>query len=198
MKPLSNTPAVDLFAPHAPPMTRRALFLGWMLIGLTGFGGVLAVARRVLVEDRRWLTGPEFTELLSIGQVLPGPNIINVSVAVGDRFHGPVGSLISITGLMLAPIAIVLGLGWLYLHFGEIPITQGIVRGLAPAAAGLMVATGIKMAWSEIRRPWKALIVLIGFVLIGLMRWPLLQVLPVLAVIGIGLSWWTLRKASQQ
>lgn len=177
-------------------MTRRALFWGWMLIGLTGFGGVLAVARRILVEDRRWLTGPEFTELLSIGQVLPGPNVINVSIAVGDRFHGAVGSLIAITGLMLAPIGIVLALGSLYVRFGELPLTQGIVRGLAPAAAGLMVATGIKMAYAEIRRPWKVLIVVIGFILIGLMRWPLLQVLPVLAVIGVGLSWWTLRGAA--
>lgn len=177
-------------------MTRRALFWGWMLIGLTGFGGVLAVARRILVEDRRWLTGPEFTELLSIGQVLPGPNVINVSIAVGDRFHGPAGSLIAITGLMLAPIGIVLALGSLYVRFGELPLTQGIVRGLAPAAAGLMVATGIKMAYAEIRRPWKVLIVVIGFILIGLMRWPLLQVLPVLAVIGVGLSWWTLRGAA--
>lgn len=179
-------------------MTRHALFLGWMRIGLTGFGGVLAVARRVLVEDRGWLTGPEFTELLSIGQVLPGPNVINVSVAVGDRYHGPVGSLLSIVGLMLAPIAIVLTLGALYVEFGESPLTQGIVRGLAPAAAGLMVATGIKMALAEIRRPWKFLIVLIGFILIGLMRWPLLQVLPVLAVIGVGLSWWTLRGAAKR
>jgi chromate transporter len=172
-------------------MTRHALFLGWMQIGLTGFGGVLAVARRVLVEDRGWLTGPEFTELLSIGQVLPGPNVINVSVAVGDRYHGPVGSLLSIVGLMLAPIAIVLTLGALYVEFGESPLTQGIVRGL-------MVATGIKMALAEIRRPWKFLIVLIGFILIGLMRWPLLQVLPVLAVIGVGLSWWTLRGAAKR
>ncbi|MFN0304309.1 MAG: chromate transporter [Burkholderiales bacterium] len=181
-----------------PLMTRRALFLGWMQIGLTGFGGVLAVARRVLVEDRGWLTGPEFTELLSIGQVLPGPNVINVSIAVGDRYHGPVGSLISFVGLMLAPIAIVLTLGSLYVRFGEIPVTQGIVRGLAPAAAGLMVATGLKMAFAEIRRPWKVLIVLIGFILIGLMRWPLFQVLPVLAAIGIGLSWWTLRGAAKR
>ena len=90
-----------------------------------------------------------------------------------------------------------LTLGALYVHYGDLPLTQGIVRGLAPAAAGLMVATGIKMAFAEIRRPWKVVIVLTGFILIGLMRWPLLQVLPVLAALGIALSWWTLRGAAE-
>jgi chromate transporter len=194
---MSTTPDVRTATKVPPLMTRRALFMGWMMIGITGFGGVLAVARRILVEDRRWLTGPEFTELLSIGQVLPGPNVINVSIAVGDRFHGPLGSLISITALMFAPIGIVLTLGSLYVHYGDLSLTQGIVRGLAPAAAGLMVATGIKMAFAEIRRPWKAVIVLTGFILIGLMRWPLLQVLPVLAVLGVALSWWALRGATE-
>jgi len=201
---MSSAPLAPLPAPlpepdpGTPAITRTALFLGFLQVGLTGFGGVLAAARRILVEDRRWLKGPEFTALLSIGQLLPGPNVINLSVALGDRFHGVVGSLIAIVGLMLAPMAIVLMLGWLYVTYGDVPFVQGIVRGIAPAAAGLMVATALKMAFAELRRPWRIAIALAGFAGVGLLRLPLFQVLPALVVIAIGLSWWTLRRQERR
>src|SRR5262245_13392736 len=102
-----------------PRITRRALFLGFLEIGLSGFGGVLPWARRVLVERRGWLTAQEFTETLSLGHILPGPNIVNVSIAIGKRFHGPIGSMLAFSGLMLVPLLIVLLLGWLYTQYGE-------------------------------------------------------------------------------
>src|SRR5881628_3606739 len=104
-------------ATHAPSKTE--LFLGFLGIAVVAFGGVLPWARYVLVERRRWLTPEEFTDVLGLGQLLPGPNIVNVSIAIGNRFHGALGSLIAFAGLMGAPVAIVLALAALYARFAE-------------------------------------------------------------------------------
>src|SRR5664279_5027684 len=93
--------------------TRGQLFTGFFKTGLSGFGGVLPHARRMLVDDRRWLTDPQFTELLSLGQTLPGPNVLNMAVVIGARFHGWRGSMIAAFGLMTAPLVIVLSLAGL-------------------------------------------------------------------------------------
>jgi chromate transporter len=96
--------------PATHPPTPRALFTGFLGIGVSGFGGVMPWARRLLVEQRRWLTADEFTDMLSLCQFLPGPNIVNVAVAVGARFCGARGVLAGLAGLMIVPFAIVIDL----------------------------------------------------------------------------------------
>lgn len=176
------------------PLSRRALFTTFLLIGLQGFGGVLPVARRTLVEDRRWLSEREFTELLAIGQMLPGPNVVNVSTAFGARHFGPIGSIIAVSALMSAPIVIVLSLGALFMRYGEMPIVQAIVRGVAPAAAGLMVAAALKLAVSELRSAWKLIIACAAFLAVGILRWPLYLVLPSLALLSVAYAWVGIRR----
>src|SRR5215472_15658134 len=95
--------------PHRPDLFE--LFRGFLMMGLTGFGGVLPIARHMVVDRRRWMTATEFAELLSICQFLPGGNIINMSVAIGLRFRGIPGSIAAITGLIAAPLAVVVVLG---------------------------------------------------------------------------------------
>ena len=106
--------AIELVVP-----TKTQLFCGFFKAGVSGFGGVMPHARRMLVEDRQWITDRQFTELLSLGQGLPGPNIVNVSIVIGSRFHGWRGSLCAISGLMLAPLVIVLLLANIYDHFAN-------------------------------------------------------------------------------
>jgi chromate transporter len=93
-----------------PPPSLRALFGGFFLIGMFGVGGVLAMARRIIVEERRWLSAAEFTDLLALCQFLPGPNVVNLSVALGGRFHGPAGAITALGGLLGGPVAVGLGL----------------------------------------------------------------------------------------
>jgi chromate transporter len=178
--------------------TRRALALVFLQIGLMGFGGVLPAARKVLVDDRRWLTDQEFTELLSIGQALPGPNVVNVTTAYAARQHGAVGAVIAVSALMLAPIVIVLTLGALYLRYGELPVVQSIVHGVAPAAAGLMLAAGLKLAVSELRRPWKFVIAGAALCGVGLLRWPLYVVLPISALVSVAFAWLLLAREADR
>src|SRR5580698_2628935 len=123
------------------PPTVTGLFTGFFMIGVRGFGGVLPWARRTMVEERQWLTAAEFTEVLGLCQFLPGGNIINVSIAVGSRFRGAAGAVSAILGLMLAPVAIVIGLGAIYDQFAEQPIVRRAFAGLAAAASAFVLRT---------------------------------------------------------
>lgn len=174
-------------------ITRHELFIAFLEIGLSGFGGVLPWARRILVERRRWLTDREFIEVLSLGQALPGPNIINASVVIGARIHGAVGSVIAFSGLLLAPLAIVLTLGVLYDAYGHLEAIRQIFSGVAAAAAGLVLATGIKLALQLPRTAKILTMAVLAFVAVGLLRLPLLWVLAILAPISIALAWKTHR-----
>jgi len=180
--------ADDIAAEPALP-SLRDLFLGFLQVGISGFGGVLPFARRMLVEERRWLTPEEFNEVLSLGQFLPGPNIVNVSVIVGRRFHRVAGSVAASVGLMLMPLVILLTLATLYAQFVDLPIVQRATHGVSSAAAGLMLAVALKMGQPLRKRAWKVAIALAAFVAIGLFRFPLLWVLLVLGPLAYALAW---------
>ena len=168
----------------APP-TLGELFRGFLGVGLMGFGGVLPWTRRMVVEQRGWLSGPEFTDLLALCQFLPGPNVANLSVALGTRFHGVPGALASLAGLLTAPVAVVLALGSLYARFGQHPEVRGAFEGLAAAASGLLVAMACRIAWPLRSSPAAVLIVALAFVAIALLRLPLLPTLLALAALGV-------------
>lgn len=169
--------------------TKLRLYVGFFKIGAFAFGGVGPWARRVIVEEERWLTEREYAELLGLGQVLPGPNVGNVSIFIGDRFHGLVGSILALAGLMSGPLVTLLVMAQLYDQFGAIPAIDGAISGVAAAAAGLFLGTALKMA-ERLKLSLPALAVLgAAFVAIGLFRWPLTTVVLALAPISIALAW---------
>jgi chromate transporter len=166
----------------------RDLFWEFLKIGLSGFGGVLPFAHRILVERSRWLTEQEFTEVLSLAQFLPGPNIVNLSVIVGRRFQGPMGAVAASLGLMLLPLVIILLLAVLYAEFAQIHAVRNACNGVSASASGLILAVALKMAQPIRRAPWKIGIGAIAFVAIGPARLPLLWVLAVLAPLSIAIA----------
>jgi chromate transporter len=171
------------------PPTVAGIFTGFFVIGVRGFGGVLPWARRTMVEERQWLTAAEFTEVLGLCQFLPGGDIINVSVAVGARFRGVAGAIAAITGLMLAPVAIVIGLGAIYDQFAEQPIVRRAFAGLAAAASAFVLTASLKIA-TPLRGRWLALaIMVLTFIAIAVLRLPLPLAMPVLAVGSILTLW---------
>lgn len=179
-------------APQAAPVpTLTELYLGFMRIAAFSFGGVLPWARFVLVERRRWLTSDEFTDMLALCQLLPGPNIVNMSVAIGARFHGAAGSVAAVLGLTMLPIAIVLSLAALYAGFKDVPAVDRALAGMAAAAAGLVIAMAAKMAWPILqKRAWSALpVILVAFVAVAWFRFPLILVVLGLAPFAILLAW---------
>lgn len=174
-----------------------ALFFGFVHIGLTGFGGVLPWAHRLIVERQRWLSVEEFTATLAIGQFMPGPNVINLSVLIGARFQGRLGALVAPLGLIIGPFLIVLGLGALYQMYGDLPQVQAMLRGISAVGAGLIAATGIKMA-KPLRRQRAAMLLLATtFVAIAWLRLPLPPLMLTLAPLGIYLAHCRARRDEQ-
>jgi chromate transporter len=175
--------------PIKPPPSVGAIFLGFFTVGITGFGGVLPLARRMIVEERRWMTGTEFTDIMALCQFLPGGNVINLSAAVGLRFRGLPGALAGLAGMMAAPTAIAIVLGLFYSHFRSDPLVHRAFGGLAAAAAGLLVAMALKMA-APLRTDWvAALIALATFAAMALWRVPLLTTMAVMAPLGVAMAW---------
>lgn len=166
------------------------LFIAFQTCALHAFGGVLPFARRELVEKRQWLSETEFTETLGLCQFLPGPNISNLSIAVGKRFGGLKGAAAAFIGLYGISIVIVLCLALIYRHYGRVPAMQGALNGVAAAAAGLILAMAVKMALPQLaaRRWLPPLFMAATFVAIGLLRLPLLWALPALALASITLA----------
>lgn len=167
------------------------LFLGFFLVGVMGFGGVLASARRMIVEERQWLTAAEFAEVYGLCQFLPGGNIMNVSVAVGWRFRGLAGSLACLLGLLIGPVAIVIVMGVVYDQFKDLPRVKGAFLFLSAAATAFMLATALKVVEPLRARPVGIAVAAATFVLIATRNLPLLIVLPAMAAISIGLVWRT-------
>jgi chromate transporter len=154
-------------------------------IGLLGFGGVLPWARRMVVEQRRWLTPPEFNDLLALCQFLPGPNVVNLSVALGSRFQGARGALAALVGLLAAPVAIVTALGALYGRYAGQPVVHGAFTGLAAAASGLVVANAAKIAWPLRHELRPVLVAVVAFAALTVLRLPLLPTLAVLVPLSV-------------
>lgn len=178
---------------NAPAAGRREvgvgeLFAGFLGLGLISFGGALPFVRRAVVDQRRWLSPEEFTDLLGLCQFLPGGNVINLSVAIGMRFRGAVGAFAAITGLIAAPSLIVIALGVVYAKTQHDPIVHHLFGGLAAAAAGLLVAMALKVAKPLVRLPEGMFVAALAFVAIAVLRLPLLPTMLVLTPLSIALA----------
>lgn len=185
-------PAAGTTPPRAPA-TLSALFRVFNRMSLQGFGGVLPVAQYHLVDREQWLTKQQFVEMLSMGQMLPGPNVVNLSLMVGDRYFGWRGAMAALAGMLLIPTAIVLVLASLYAHFAALPAVAGALRGMGAVSAGLVIATGLKMvptlSANPLGRGTCAIVAVLTFVAVGALHWPLLWVLIVLGGASIVLAW---------
>lgn len=175
----------------APAPTTGELFRGFLALGLMGFGGVLPLARHMLVEERRWLSATEFVDLLGLCQFLPGGNIINLSVAVGLRFRGAAGAVAALAGLLAAPAVVVVLLGTVYDRFSDDPVVRHAFAGLAAAAAGLLVGLAVKLTVPLVRRPVPSALAALCFLVIAVFRVPLLPALLVLVPFSVLVRRWS-------
>ena len=175
------------------------MFWAFTRLALQGFGGVLPVAQRELVERRRWLTREQFLEMLSLAQVLPGPNVVNLGLMIGDRFFGGRGAAAALAGLLMAPLAIVLTLAAAAVQGQHLPFLAPALRGMGVVAAGLVLATALKLALglrqSALGPALCAGLVLATTAAVGLMRLPLVGVVLGLGAVAVALAWRALRPA---
>lgn len=163
------------------PRSLGELFVAFASLALRGFGGVLPFAQQVLVEERRWLARDQFVEMLAYAQLLPGPNIVNLSLMAGDRWFGWRGAVVALAGLIGLPMLIVLTAGVLVGQVADDPLVRRVLTGMGAAAGGLILGTALKLVVGR-RDPaaWLVFAVL-AFVALVFLRWPLVLVLAVLA-----------------
>jgi chromate transporter len=175
------------------PKSPGEIFRVFTRLAMQGFGGVLPIAQRELVERERWLTREQFLELLAVAQVLPGPNVVNLSLMFGDRAFGWRGGLAALGGMLLAPWCVVLVLTVLYAHYAQHPVVAGALRGMGAVAAGLIFSTGLKLL-PALRRnvlgaPTAFALAALMFGCIALLRVPLLWMLTGLGGAACVLAW---------
>lgn len=183
--PATPPPATALLQPHQQPHPQPRspgdLFLSFTWLALQGFGGVLGVVQRELVDKKRWLTQEEFLEDWAVAQIMPGPNVLNLSVMIGDRYFGLRGALAACTGLLAVPLLVVLALALVYAQYAEHPGAVGALRGMGAVAAGLICATGLRLLRAVRQhvagRALCGLLGLLTFIPVALLHWPLAYVL---------------------
>ena len=182
----------------AAPASLAKLFWAFSRLALQGFGGVIAVAQRELVERLGWMTRESFVEALAAAQVLPGPNVINLSLMIGDKFFGLRGAFVALAGMLCFPALIVLGLAALAGHYLELPQVAGALRGMGAVSAGLIIATAVKllpaMKSSALGLLPALLLAGLAIVAIAVMRVPLIWVVLGLGGLGVLLAARSLRR----
>lgn len=178
------------------PGSCRELFLAFTWLALQGFGGVLAVVQRELVDRRRWLTREQFVEDWALAQLMPGPNVVNLSMMIGDRHFGLRGALAALAGMLSAPLLVVLLVAILWSQVAGDPLAQGALRGMGAVSAGLVMGAGLRLMGALRSNPMGpaacALLALSSFVMVAWLRWPLTVVLPVLGLAACSWAWWRL------
>jgi len=197
-----STTASDGPADRARPRSLRELYWAFTLLALQGFGGVLAVVQRELVERRRWLTLEEFIEDWAVAQILPGPNVVNMSVMLGDRYFGWRGAMAGFAGMLSVPLVVVLAMAVLLENVADTAAGQGALRGMGAVAAGLITATGLKLAPALKSNPLghaqSLAVVALTFALVGLVRLPLVWVLLCVGTSACVWAWFCLKQLDER
>ena len=179
-----------------PPRSSAELFVAFNGLALQGFGGVLPVAQRELVERRHWLSREQFVEMLAVSQVLPGPNVVNLALMFGDRCFGVRGAAAALAGILAAPTAIVLLLAALYAQLVHLAPVAGALRGMGAVSAGLVAATALKLLPSLRGNPLGgaacAVVTVATIAAMAVLRLPLVVLIGGLGMLSCLLAWWRL------
>ncbi len=170
----------------------RTLFLGFSAVGLSGFGGVLPFARRMLVDERKWMSAEEFNAQLGLCQFLPGPNVVNLAVVVGKRYQGLAGAIAAPLGLLAGPLIIVLLLAMLYDHFGSLPQAQSMLRGIAAVGCGLLFTMAWRMGMAIKDKVFFLPFTVLTVTAIAFLRWPMPLVMLAGLMLSGGVAYWKL------
>ncbi len=195
-------PPVPENAPLNQPRSKTDLFVSFTFLALQGFGGVLAVVQHELVEKKRWMTREQFVEDWAVAQIMPGPNVVNLSLMIGGRYLGMAGALAGIAGMLAAPMVVVLLLAVAFGGVSDAPWAQGALRGMGAVSAGLIAAVGLKLI-SALRSNPMGMPVCIAlaaasFAGVGLLRWPLACVLLGTGLLACGWAYWQLAQQASR
>ncbi len=178
--------------PPSPPRPVRllSLYMVFFWVGLFSFGGgLVAWLHREVVQVRGWMTDEDFFSGYALSQVVPGVNSTNMSVYIGQRLWGALGALVALLGLLSGPFVVVLGAAVTYQWLSGISGFQAAMAGIAAAAMGLLLRLAISAAQTALRRWSSWLAMLATFIAVGVLQWPLLPVVAVIAPLSVWAAW---------
>ena len=159
-------------------------------IALASFGGGLgAWSREVIVVEKQWLGEEEFLSAMTMCRIMPGANQVNLALFIGTKMRGIPGAIAALVGLCLVPVAIILTLGFVYFTFKEVPSVKGALHGASAAAVALTLAMVIKTGKKCLTGVIPVAFFLASFILNGILRWPLLEALGLLAPLSLIWAW---------
>jgi chromate transporter len=172
------------------PVPLMQIMLLFARVGLTSFGGgVSAWIYREVVTQRGWLKDEEFLGALTLGQVLPGSNVINVSIYVGYRMRGMAGSAAAVAALLVPPMLVIVLFASVFHRFTQLDVVHRLLEGMAAAAIGMTASVGLRTAKAAIaKQRWPLLLICAVFVAVGVLRWPLVPVAIVAGAMGLLIS----------
>jgi chromate transporter len=174
----------------APPVSLLALYRLFFVVGLCSFGGGLtAWFHREVVLVRKWMTDDEFFSGYSLAQLLPGVNSTNMAVYIGQHLRGAIGSIVALAALLSGPFFIVIAAALAYNRLLEIPGFVAAMAGIATAAVGMIFRMGLTSAQASLRHVPSVLVMVATLVAVGVLQWPFLPVIAVLAPISIFAAW---------
>jgi chromate transporter len=179
---------IALEASAAERVSLWSLFVAFLTVSLCGFGGGLVWARRIAVEQRHWISEPEFVDIVSLCQFMPGPNIVGIAVCMGTKLRGGIGAVAALCGFVVVPWAIGFSLGTLYLEYAHLAILRNALGGVAAAAAGLLLGAGIRLLLPHRTRPISMLFIALAFALMAFTKLPLPLVLLGLVPLSTGFA----------
>lgn len=159
-------------------------------VALASFGGGLgAWSREVVVVRKKWLSDEQFLSAMTMCRIMPGANQVNLAVFVGAMMRGAPGAVAAVVGLCVMPVALILTLGFVYFTFKEIPAVKGALHGASAAAVALTVTMVIKTGQKCLTGVVPVALFAAAFVLNGILRWPLLVTLAILAPLSLIWAW---------
>jgi len=167
-----------------------SIFWVFFRIGLFSFGGGLSgwIYRDVVIV-RGWMSDADFLSGLALGQILPGANVTNLTVYIGQHLRGPAGAVCALVSLLTGPFFAVIGLAIAYDRLVGMPLVQDAMSGAAAAAVGLLLVVALKGAYQASRRLAPFFILVTTFVAVGILQWPLVGVVLCLAPLSVLLAW---------
>ncbi|WP_091735274.1 chromate transporter [Phenylobacterium immobile] len=194
-EPSKFTEALAHESPHAH--SYRDLTVAFLRIGLLGFGGVAASARRVLVAERRWFSDEDYAAILGMAQTLPGANTANLAVMIGDRAQGATGAMVALTALLAPPLALLLAIMAFYDQVQALPAVKALLHGMASVGAGMVFGTGLRMAWSLRRWPRRLIFGLLAIAAMVVGHVSIIVVAFGVGALSVAYAAWTMRQAGR-
>ncbi|MFA9274746.1 MAG: chromate transporter [Candidatus Aquirickettsiella gammari] len=190
----------EINSPTIKPQPRSLgdLFWSFTILAMQGFGGVVAIVQRELVDKKQWMTHAEFVEEWAVAQVMPGPNVVNLAMIIGNRFFGFPGALSALAGMLCFPLIVLLLAVILYAQIAHHPGVAGALRGMSAVAAGMIIASGLRLLPVLRTHPLGMLlasaVTAVTLLAIAVLRLPLVYVLLLLGSVSMALVYRQLKR----